>query len=111
MSTTASAAPHQGTSSRRGLAPVINQLGRQAAPQPPARPIRAGGLVNAVKKRRKCTGRYRRLSASQKEVCTAHARMRGPGERANAEIKNRRIRRKIRFSPSGHPPWSKRFRH
>ena len=30
---------------------------------------------------------------------TAHARQRGPGERVNAELKNWRIRRKIRSSP------------
>lgn len=46
------------------------------------------------------TGRYRRLSTGQKEVNTAHARRRGPGERANAEIKNWKILRKIRSSPS-----------
>jgi hypothetical protein len=33
-------------------------------------------------------------------VNTAHARQRGPGERANAEIKNWKILRKIRSSPS-----------
>ncbi|WP_410479419.1 transposase family protein [Pseudonocardia sp. H11422] len=44
--------------------------------------------------------RHRPLSANQKEVNTAHARQRGPGERANAEIKNWRILRKIRSSPS-----------
>lgn len=34
------------------------------------------------------TGRHRRLSTLQNEVDTAHTRRRGPGERANAEIKN-----------------------
>jgi hypothetical protein len=33
-------------------------------------------------------------------VNTAHARQRGPGERANAEIKNWKILRKIRSSLS-----------
>jgi hypothetical protein len=33
-------------------------------------------------------------------VNTAHARQRGPGERANAEIKNWKILRKIRSSRS-----------
>jgi hypothetical protein len=47
------------------------------------------------------TGRYRRLSVAQKEVNTAHARMRGPGERVNSELKNWKILRKIRSSPSG----------
>jgi len=46
------------------------------------------------------TGRYRRLSANQKAVNTAHARQRGPGERANAELKSWKILRKIRSSPS-----------
>ena len=46
------------------------------------------------------TGRYRRLSQSQKEVNTAHARMRGPGERVNAQLKSWKILRKIRCSPS-----------
>jgi hypothetical protein len=36
----------------------------------------------------------------QKEVNTAHARQRGPGERVNAELKNWRILRKTRSSPS-----------
>lgn len=40
------------------------------------------------------------LSRAQKEVNTAHARLRGPGERANAEIKNWKILRKIRASPN-----------
>ena len=46
------------------------------------------------------TGRYRRLSTAQKEVNTAHARQRGPGERANAQLKSWKILRKIRSSPS-----------
>ena len=63
-----------------------------------------GGAAVRVRQRR-CrldpdTGRYRRLAPAQKEVDTAHARRRGPGERANAEIKNWKILRKIRSSPS-----------
>ena len=46
------------------------------------------------------TGRYQRLSGNQKAVNVAHARQRGPGERVNAELKNWRILRKIRSSPS-----------
>ena len=38
--------------------------------------------------------------ANQKDANTAHARRRGPGERANAELKNWRILRKIRSSPN-----------
>jgi DDE superfamily endonuclease len=46
------------------------------------------------------TGRYRPLSKNQKDVNTAHARQRGPGERANAELKNWKILRKIRSGPN-----------
>jgi hypothetical protein len=62
-----------------------------------------GPLIRVPQRRRRLdpdTGRYRRLSAAQKDVNTAHARQRGPGERVNAELKNRRILRKIRSSPS-----------
>ena len=47
------------------------------------------------------TGSYRPLSQNQKDVNTAHARLRGPGERANAQLKSWKILRKIRTSPSG----------
>lgn len=43
--------------------------------------------------------RRRRLSANEKAVNTAHARLRGPGERANAQLKSWKILRKIRSSP------------
>ena len=46
------------------------------------------------------TGRYPRLSRSQKQVNTAHARQRGPGERANAGLKNWKVLRKIRSRPN-----------
>jgi len=62
-----------------------------------------GPVIRVPQQRRRLdpdTGRYRRLSANQREVNTAHARMRGPGERANAELKNWKILRKIRASPS-----------
>jgi len=62
-----------------------------------------GGPAVRVPQRRRLdpdTGRYRRLSHSQKQVNTAHARQRGPGERANAELKNWKVLRKIRSSPS-----------
>ncbi len=45
------------------------------------------------------TGRYRPLSNNQKDVNTAHARQRGPGERANAQLKSWKILRKIRCCP------------
>ncbi|MFB9251000.1 transposase family protein [Sphaerisporangium melleum] len=37
--------------------------------------------------------------ASQKNANSAHAKLRGPGERANAQLKNRRILRKLRCCP------------
>ena len=42
----------------------------------------------------------RRLSANQKAASRSHSAMRAPGERANAELKNWRILRKIRSSPA-----------
>ena len=63
-----------------------------------------GGPNVAVPQRRRHidpdTGRYRRLSEAQKQVNTAHARQRGPGERANAQLKSWKILRKIRACPS-----------
>ncbi len=46
------------------------------------------------------TGRLRRLSRAQKQVNAAHARQRGPGERANAQLKSWKVLRKIRSCPS-----------
>ncbi len=63
----------------------------------------AGPTVRVPQRRRRLdpdTGRYRRLSQNQKAVNTAHARQRGPGERANAELKSWKILRKIRSCPS-----------
>jgi hypothetical protein len=37
---------------------------------------------------------------SQKQANRSHARLRGPGERANAQLKSWRILRKLRCSPS-----------
>ena len=62
----------------------------------------AGRNVAVPQRRRRLdpdTGHYRRLSEAQKEVNTAHTRMRGPGERVNAQLKSWKIR-KIRASPS-----------
>ena len=44
-----------------------------------------------------CRGRNK--PASQKEASRAHARLRAPGERANAQLKSRRILRKLRCCP------------
>jgi hypothetical protein len=63
----------------------------------------AGPNVAVPQQRRRLdpdTGRYRPLSAVQREVNTAHPRKRGPGERVNAEQKNWRILRKIRSCPN-----------
>ena len=62
-----------------------------------------GPLVRVPQRRRRVdpdTGSYRPLSRSQKQVNTAHARQRGPGERVNTELRNWRILRKIRSCPS-----------
>ena len=45
------------------------------------------------------TGQRRRLSRNQKAVNSAHARQRGPGERANAQLKSWKVLRKIRCCP------------
>lgn len=45
------------------------------------------------------TGKRRKLSRNQKAVNAAHARQRGPGERANAQLKTWRVLRKIRCCP------------
>lgn len=45
------------------------------------------------------TGQRRRLSRNQKAVNSAHARQRGPGERANAQLKTWRILRELRCCP------------
>jgi hypothetical protein len=55
----------------------------------------AGPAVAEPQRRRRLDpdkGRYRPLSAAQKQVNAAHARQRGPGERVNAQLKNWRIR-------------------
>lgn len=46
------------------------------------------------------TKKMKPLSAGQKAANTAHARIRAIGERANSQLKNWRILRKIRSSPS-----------
>jgi hypothetical protein len=63
----------------------------------------AGPAVTVPRRRRRKdtdTGKYRPLSRKEKDVNTAHARLRGPGERANAELKNWKVLRKIRTSPT-----------
>ena len=51
----------------------------------------AGPIVRVPQRRRRLdpdTGRYRRPFPPQKEVNSAQARMGGPGERVNAQLKN-----------------------
>jgi hypothetical protein len=50
----------------------------------------------------RATGKFvrRELSTGQKAVNRAHSALRAPGERANADLKNWRILRKIRSSPA-----------
>jgi hypothetical protein len=63
----------------------------------------AGPTVHVPQRRRRLdrdTGRYRRLSQNQKDVNAAHARQRGPGERANASLKSWKILRRIRSCPT-----------
>lgn len=63
----------------------------------------AGPSVVVPQRRRRKdpgTGKFRPLSTAQKIVNTAHARLRGPGERANAQLKSWKILRKIRSSPN-----------
>jgi hypothetical protein len=63
----------------------------------------AGPTVQVPQRRRRVdrdTGRYRRLSRNQKDVNTAHARQRGPGEPANAQLKSWKVRRRIRSCPT-----------
>ena len=45
------------------------------------------------------TYKGRNKSAAQKDANRAHARLRGPGERANAQLKSWRILRKLRCCP------------
>jgi DDE superfamily endonuclease len=54
--------------------------------------------------------RGRGKPASQKEANRAHARLRSPGERANAQLKTWRILRKLRCCPGVRRPGSARIR-
>jgi hypothetical protein len=81
--------------------------GRNAARRPASEhgAVRPGGATDHSHEDDPDTGRYRRLSANQNAVNTAHARQRRPGERANAELKSWKVLRKIRSSPQpGHHP-------
>jgi hypothetical protein len=63
----------------------------------------AGPGVRVPQRRRRkdpATGKYRPLSDAQKDVNKAHAVLRGPGERANAQLKSWKVLGKIRSSPN-----------
>lgn len=83
---------------------IIQALNAAAVPTMADSAYQGGGPAIRVPQRRRRldpdSGRYRPLSDNQKQVNTAHARLRGPGERANAQLKNWRVLRKIRSSPS-----------
>jgi len=90
-----------GAARQHGIIDAFAQAGVRAVADTA---YQGGGPVIRVPQRRRRldpdSGRYRRLSRNQKEVNTAHARQRGPGERVNAELKNWRVLRRIRSSPS-----------
>jgi hypothetical protein len=54
------------------------------------------------------TGERRRLSRNQREVNSAHARQRGPGERVNAQLKAWRILERSAAARAERPTWSRR---
>jgi hypothetical protein len=62
-----------------------------------------GPAIRVPQRRRRVdpdTGRFRRLSQNQKDLNAAHARQRGPGERANAQLKSWKVLRRIRSCPT-----------
>ena len=83
---------------------IIDALTEHEIPAAADTAYQGAGPTVAVPQRRRRkdpdTGRYRGLSTNQKAVNAAHARRRGPGERANTELKNWKILRKIRSSPN-----------
>jgi hypothetical protein len=76
-----------GAAREHGIIDALNTAGVQTIADTA---YQGGGPAVRVPQRRRRldpdTGRYRRLSVSQKQVNTAHARQRGPGERVNAEL-------------------------
>ncbi len=90
-----------GAAREHGLIDGLNAAGVRAVADTA---YQGGGSAIAVPQRRRRldsdTGRYRRLSRNQKQVNVAHARQRGPGERANAQLKSWAILRRIRSCPS-----------
>jgi hypothetical protein len=73
----------------------------EAAPDHPGRQRLQGSTYAKIPYRRK------NKPASQKEANRAHARLRAPGERANAQLKSWRILRKLRCCPRRAGPLAK----
>jgi hypothetical protein len=82
---------------------LIERLNTAGIDTPADTAYQGGGPAIRVPQRRRrvdpVTGGYRPLSRNQKEVNTAHARLRGPGERANAQLKSWKVLRRIRGCP------------
>jgi len=87
----------------RGTSGVADALNAAGVPVVADNGYHGAGLIVRVPQRRRRldpdTGRYRRLSRSQKLVNAADARQRGPSERANAQLKSWKILREIRCCP------------
>jgi hypothetical protein len=83
----------------RHLRPIDNgqlvQPGSQDRRLPHVEPRAVAGVPHSIQPRLR-----RELSTGQKTANRAHSALRAPGERANAELKNWRILRKIRSSPA-----------
>ena len=93
--------PHDmGAAREHGL---IDSLARAGVRAVADTAYQGGGAAIRVPQRRRRldadTGCYLPLSVTQKQVNTAHARQRGPGERANAQLKSWQVLRKIRSCP------------
>lgn len=58
------------------------------------------GVPHQSRRKDPVTGRYLPLSRNQRAVNAAHARLRAPGERANAQLKSWRILQRLRSNPS-----------
>ena len=89
-----------GTARDHGLLDALEQAGVRVIADSAYRG--AGPNVDVPQRRRARdpeTGERRRLSANQKAVNSAHARLRGPGERANAQLTSWKILRRIRTCP------------
>jgi hypothetical protein len=94
-------APQPAHSREHGIIDAIAVTRFRRSPTPPTRAqVRRSRSHSGERRLEPDTGRYRRLSKNQKDINAAHTRRRGPGERINAELKNWRILRKIRSSPS-----------